>query len=114
MATQNLKTNSSIDKKQNHRFKDKDAEALWKGEWVSKYQNIKKVAYKKLHSLINTTNLNDLYLIPGNHTEELKGKKDYYSIKINDQYRIIFKWDKKGANQAEEIEINPHNKRYGK
>ena len=96
------------------RFKDKDAEALWKGEWVSKYQNIKKVAYKKLHSLINASNLNDLYLIPGNHTEELRGKKDYYSVRINDQYRLIFKWDKKGANKAEEIEINPHNKRYGK
>jgi len=96
------------------RFKDKDAYALRKGEWVSKYQKIKKVGYKKLHSVINATNLNDLYLIPGNHTEELKGKKSYYSIKINDQYRVVFKWDKKGANYAEEIEINPHDKRYGK
>ena len=114
------------------RFKDKDAYALRKGEWVSKYQKIKKVGYKKLHSVINATNLNDLYLIPGNNTEELKGKKGYYSIKINDQYRVVFKWDKKGANYAEEIqsitntsigedfnksrqiEINPHNKRYGK
>ena len=99
---------------QNNRFKGKDAEALWKGEWVSKYQNIKKVAYKKLHSLINASNINDLYLIPGNHTEELRSKKGYYSIRINEQYRIIFKWDKKGANQAEEIEINKHDKSYGK
>ena len=59
----------------NPRFRDKDAETLWKGEIVLKYQKIKKVGYKKLHSLINTTNLNDLYLIPGNHTEELKAKK---------------------------------------
>ena len=114
MAIQNLKTNPNTSKNKNQRFKDKDAESLWKGEWVSKYQKIKKVGYKKLHSVINATNLNDLYLIPGNHTEKLKGKKGYYSIKINDQYRIIFKWDKKGANNAEEIEINPHNKRYGK
>ena len=55
-------------------LKDKDAYALWKGEWVSKYQKIKKVGYKKLHSVINATNLNDLYSIPGNHTEELKRK----------------------------------------
>ena len=96
------------------RFKDKDAYELWKGEWVARYQKIKKVAYKKLHSLINASNLNDLYLIPGNKAEELKGKRDYHSIRINDQYRIIFKWNKKGANQAEEIEINPHDKKYGK
>jgi len=109
------KKTSNIDKKkQNLKFRDKGAEVLWKGEWVSKYQKIKKVAYKKLRSLTNATNLNDLYLIPGNHTEELKGKKDYFSIRINEQYRIIFKWDKKGANHAEEIEINPHDKRYGK
>jgi len=101
-------------KPKDSRFRDKDTEVLWKGEWVSRYQNIKKVAYKKLHSLINASNLNDLYLIPGNRIEELRVKKDYYSIRINDQYRIIFKWDKKGTNKAEEIEINPHNKRYGK
>jgi len=96
------------------RFKDKDAEALWRGEKVLKYQKIKKVGYKKLHSLINTVNLNDLYLIPGNHAEELENKKDYYSIRINKQYRIIFKWDKKAANYAEEIKINKHDKSYGK
>ena len=105
----NTKSNSKI-----NRFKDKNTYSLWKGEWVSKYQKIKQVGYKKLHSLINASNLNDLYLIPGNNTEKIKGKKDYYSIKINDQYRIIFKWDKKGANYAEEIEINPHDKKYGK
>lgn len=103
-----------MNQSKNSSFKDKEAEALWKGEWVPKYQKIKKVARKKLHSLINATNLNDLYLIPGNRAEELKGKKGYHSIRINDQYRIIFKWDKKGANYAEEIEINSHNKRYGK
>ena len=96
------------------RFKDKDAEALWKGEVALKYQKIKKVGYKKLNSLINATNLNDLYLIPGNNTEELKNQKDYYSIRINDQYRIIFKWDKKANNYAEEIKINKHDKNYGK
>jgi toxin HigB-1 len=62
-----------------------------KRRMISKYQKVKKVAYKKLHSLINASNLNDLYLIPGNRTEELRGKKDYYSIRINEQYRIIFK-----------------------
>lgn len=72
------------------KFKDKDAEALRKGEIVPKYQKIKKIGYKKLRSLINATTLNDLYLIPGNHKEELS-KKDYYSIRINKQYRIIFK-----------------------
>ena len=96
------------------RFKDKDAEALWRGEIVLKYQKIKKAGYKKLHSLINAVNLNDLYLTPGNHAEELRNKKDYYSIRINKQYRIIFKWDKKAANQAEEIIINKHDKSYGK
>ena len=47
--------------------------------------------------------LDDLRTPPGNRLERLKEDlKDYYSIRINDQYRIIFKWDQ-GA--AEEVEI---------
>ena len=88
------------------RFRDKDAEVLWKGEWISKYQSIKKVAYKKLHSVINASNLNDLYLIPGNRTEELRGRKDYYSIRINNQYRIIFKWDKRSIERTSNLVLN--------
>ena len=96
MENKDLKITSN----KNPRFKDKDAHALWKGEWVSKYQKIKKVGYKKLHSVINATSLNDLYLIPGNHTEELKGKKGYYSIKINDQYRV-------SLNEIKKVRIMP-------
>ncbi|RHZ35753.1 hypothetical protein [endosymbiont GvMRE of Glomus versiforme] len=69
-----LKTSSNINKKQNSGFKDKKAEALWKGEWVSEYQKIKKPSRKKFSSLKNVSNLNYLYLIPSNHTEALKGK----------------------------------------
>jgi proteic killer suppression protein len=44
--------------------------------------------------LNNSTNMNDLMVPPSNRLEKLKGKlKDQYSIRINDQWRIVFRWD---------------------
>jgi len=53
--------------------------------------------------LNNSSNLQDLKIPPSNRPEKLGGKlKDYYSIRINDQWRIIFQWK---AGNAYEVEI---------
>jgi proteic killer suppression protein len=52
--------------------------------------------------LNNSQNLIDLQVPPSNKLEKLKGNlKEYYSIRINDQWRIIFKWDKGNASEVE-------------
>jgi toxin HigB-1 len=56
------------------------------------------VAYRKLVMLNAATSLNDLKSPPGNRLEKLSGDRDEkYSIRINDQYRIVFKWVKGNA-----------------
>jgi proteic killer suppression protein len=54
---------------------------------------IQAIGRRKLRMLNNSQNLNDLKIPPSNRLEKLSGTlKEYYSIRINDQWRIIFKW----------------------
>jgi proteic killer suppression protein len=56
--------------------------------------------------LNNSQNIADLRVPPSNRLEKLSGNlKDYYSIRINDQWRIIFKWE---TGQAFEVEITDY------
>ncbi|MDF1500149.1 MAG: type II toxin-antitoxin system RelE/ParE family toxin [Anaerolineales bacterium] len=65
--------------------------------------NIQQTAYHKLRYLNNAKNLNDLRVPPSNRLEELKGDRaGQYSIRINQQWRICFKWK---DNDAYEVEI---------
>lgn len=49
----------------------------------------------------------DLRVPPGNRLERLKGKlKDFYSIRINDQFRILFKWTQGAADEVEIIDYH--------
>ncbi len=85
-------------------FSSKETEKVWLGERVSKWPiEIQEIGRRKLRMLNNSQNLADLRIPPSNRLEKLHGNlKDYYSIRINDQWRIIFKWDN---GQASEVEI---------
>ena len=55
----------------------------------------------------NSQNLLDLTIPPSNKLEKLKGRlKEYYSIRINDQWRIIFKWDNGNASDVEIVDYH--------
>ena len=75
-------------------FGSKESEKIWNGIRVSKLPNkIQEIGRRKLRMLNNSQNLNDLKIPPSNRLERLSGNlNDYYSIRINDQWRIIFKW----------------------
>ena len=75
-------------------FGDKETEKIWKGIRSGKLPNkIQDTARRKLRMLNNSVNMHDLRIPPSNKLEKLKGNfKDYYSIRINDQWRIVFKW----------------------
>jgi proteic killer suppression protein len=65
-------------------------------------EELHRKAQIKLARLGAATSLQDLQEIRGNRFEKLKGKrKRQYSIRINDQYRICFKWDKENAVDVE-------------
>jgi proteic killer suppression protein len=75
-------------------FNSKETEKIWGGSRSVKLPNqIQEIARRKLRMLNNSVDLKDLTVPPSNRLEKLKGpKKDLYSIRINDQWRIVFKW----------------------
>lgn len=75
-------------------FGNAETEKIWNGMRVNKLPNeIQEIGRRKLRVLNNSQNLMDLKIPPSNRLEKLSGNiKDYYSIRINDQWRIIFKW----------------------
>lgn len=65
------------------------------------------IGRRKLRMLNNSQNLQDLSIPPSNQLEKKKGKlKDYYSIRINDQWRIIFKWNNGNAIEVKIIDCH--------
>jgi toxin HigB-1 len=76
-------------------FGSKETGRIWEGIRSTKLPiEIQQIGRRKLRMLNNSDSLVDLRIPPSNRLEKLKGKqKDYHSIRINDQWRIIFKWD---------------------
>jgi proteic killer suppression protein len=85
-------------------FGDSDTEKIWNGLRVKKLPpEIQNIGRRKLRMLNNSVDLADLRIPPSNRLEKLSGDlKSYYSIRINDQWRIIFQWT---AGSAFEVKI---------
>ncbi len=75
-------------------FGSKETEKIWNGERVKGLPpEVQKIGRRKLRMLNNSQNIADLTIPPSNRLEKLSGNlKEFYSIRINDQWRIIFKW----------------------
>jgi proteic killer suppression protein len=84
-------------------FADKDTERLWKRELARSIPtDLQRRALKKLTMIDAAVNLQDLRSVPGNHLEKLSGdRKGQHSIKINDQFRVCFRWEGSGAYDVE-------------
>jgi proteic killer suppression protein len=80
-------------------FGDRETEKIWNGIISRKLpRNIQDRARRKLRMLNNSLTINDLQVPPSNRLERLKGTlKMYHSIRINDQWRIIFKWENENS-----------------
>lgn len=88
-------------------FRCSDTEALAKGDRVKRFVNIAAVARRKLRQLQIAGHLDDLRIPPGNRLEPLKGDRaGQFSIRINDQWRICFRWTAAGAEDAEIIDYH--------
>lgn len=85
-------------------FGDKETESIWNGirvkNWPPEIQNLGR---RKLRMLNNSLTIDDLRIPPSNRLEKLRGTFDgFFSIRINDQWRITFQW-KEG--QSEQVRI---------
>ena len=88
-------------------FKCDKTEALSKGHSVKQFVNIARVARRKLRQLEIANRLDDLRVPPGNHLEALKGNRTgQHSIRINDQWRLCFRWTDSGAEEVEIVDYH--------
>jgi proteic killer suppression protein len=88
-------------------FKCPATEKLASGRRVKRFVNIESVARRKLRQLQIAGRLQDLRVPPGNRLEALKGdRQGQYSIRINDQFRICFRWTTAGAEDVEIVDYH--------
>jgi proteic killer suppression protein len=74
-------------------FADKDTEAPFHGNRVRRFVNMEAVARRKLVQINAAATLDFLRVPPGNRLEALKGDRaGQYSIRVNDQFRVCFRW----------------------
>ncbi len=87
-------------------FRDAETETLFLTRHSRRWGNIAKVAWRKLDMLDAAVVLDDLRVPPGNRLEALAGQlKGLHSIRINDQFRICFRWTSDGP---EDVEIKDY------
>ncbi|MGI9042880.1 MAG: type II toxin-antitoxin system RelE/ParE family toxin [Gemmatimonadaceae bacterium] len=88
-------------------FRDSDTEALAAGRRVGRFVRVENVARRKLRQLEIAGRLDDLRVPPGNRLEALKGdRKGQHSIRINDQFRVCFRWTKAGPADVEIVDYH--------
>jgi proteic killer suppression protein len=88
-------------------FKDGDTEKLAGGRRVKRFQSIEAVARRKLRQLEIAGRLDDLRVPPGNRLGQLRGDRTgQHSIRINDQYRVCFRWTSGGAEDVEIVDYH--------
>jgi toxin HigB-1 len=88
-------------------FRCKDTQALFETGKCKKFSGIANVAIRKLAQLDAAHTLDFLRSPPANHLEALKGKrKGQHSIRINDQFRVCFRWTNEGPADVEIVDYH--------
>ena len=88
-------------------FRCADTQALFEAGKSKRFSAIAKVAIRKLAQLDAAHTLDFLRSPPGNHLEAMKGKrKGQYSIRINDQFRVCFRWTDEGPADVEIVDYH--------
>ncbi|NTW29616.1 MAG: excinuclease ABC subunit A [Coriobacteriia bacterium] len=88
-------------------FRDTDTAALAGGQRVKRFVAFESVVRRKLRQLEIAGQLDDLRVPPGNRLEALKGdRQGQHSIRINDQYRVCFRWTAAGPEDVEILDYH--------
>ncbi|RJX30289.1 MAG: excinuclease ABC subunit A [Oxalobacter sp.] len=88
-------------------FSCRDTEKLFLSDEVRRFKNIERVARRKLLMIHAATVLDSLKIPPGNRLEALTGnRKGQHSIRINDQWRVCFRWTRDGAHDLEIVDYH--------
>ena len=90
-------------------FASRETEKIFNGRVSRKLpHDIQRTARRKLLYLHDAEDLRDLLAPPGNRLEKLRGDREgQYSIRINDQWRICFRWENERAFDVEIVDTHP-------
>ncbi len=88
-------------------FRDGEAQAIYEGRHSRRFAAIQRVIERKLLLLDSAKTLDDLRSPPGNRLETLRGDRaGQYSIRVNDQLRICFRWSNVGPTDVEIVDYH--------
>lgn len=88
-------------------FADKDTESIARGYRVKQFDSFARIAQRKLRQLEIAGSIQDLRIPPGNRLEKLAGNRDgQWSLRINDQFRVCFRWTAAGPADVEIVDYH--------
>jgi len=89
-------------------FGSKETNQIWLGNRVKGLPvEVQEIVRRKLRMINNSVNISDLRIPPANRLEKLSGKRrGFYSIRVNDRWRIIFRWKNGNAFEVELIDYH--------
>ena len=88
-------------------FRSREAEKIFRRQVSRRFQAVVRVAKRKLDQLDSATSLGDLAGLPGNRLEALAGDRaGQHSIRINDQWRVSFRWKDGEAHDVEIVDYH--------
>jgi toxin HigB-1 len=89
-------------------FADTTTQKVWTRQRVPRLgSDLQRMAQRKLRQLNAAERLEDLRLPPENRLEKLRGDRDgHYSIRVNDQFRICFRWTRAGPEDVELVDYH--------
>ncbi len=88
-------------------FKEKETASLAAGYRVRRFVGVEAIVRRKLRQLEIAGQLSDLRVPPGNRLEALKGRRaGQFSIRVNDQYRVRFRWTSAGPEDVELVDYH--------
>lgn len=88
-------------------FADDDAQQIFDGARNRRYSGLERMIERKLRAIEAAVVLQDLSVPPGNRLEALKGdRRGQHSIRVNDQFRICFRWEGKYAYEIEIVDYH--------
>ena len=88
-------------------FADRDTHRLFETGRSRKFSQFSRIVVRKLSQLDVVKTLEDLRIPPGNRLEALVGKrKGQHSIRINDQFRVCFRWEADGVHDLEIVDYD--------
>ncbi len=88
-------------------FGDKQTETLFADRFVGRFQGVARRAKRKLEAVNAASRLEDLNVPPSNRLEKLKDDlKDFHSIRVNDQWRVIFQWRDGDAHEVQIVDYH--------